>query len=98
MHVDDLSNAILFALNNQLESFIYNVGSDDEISIKNLADIISKKVGYTGKIKWDTSYPNGTPRKKLDSSNFKKIGWSPKIDLLKGLDSTYKYFLSSLDE
>ena len=94
LHVDDLSNAILFAMNNNLENHIYNVGSDDEISIKDLAELISKTVDYKGSIKWNSSFPNGTPRKRLDSSRFLIKGWKPKISLEKGINSAYEFFLN----
>ena len=94
LHVDDLSNAILFAMNNKLEYHIFNVGSDDEISIKDLAELISKTVDYKGSIKWNSSFPNGTPRKRLDSSRFLIKGWKPKISLEKGINSAYEFFLN----
>ena len=94
LHVDDLAEAVLFSMVNNLDSDLYNVGSGSEISIKELAVLIQKITGYSGKIKWDTSKPNGTPRKLLDSSKFKNFGWSAKISLQKGIELTYKDYLS----
>ncbi len=95
LHVNDLSEAIFFSLNNKLEDHIYNIGSGVEISIKNLAELIKKIVEYEGKIIWDESKPNGTPRKLLDSSKFKNLGWKQKIDLKSGIINTYTWFLNN---
>lgn len=61
-------------------------------SIKDLTEIIVKTVGYTGEVRWDTTKPNGTPRKLMDSSRISSLGWSPKISLEDGLEKTYKWF------
>ena len=94
LHVDDLAEAVLFSMVNNLDSDLYNVGSGSEISIKELAELIQKITGHSGKIKWDTSKPNGTPRKLLDSNKFKNLGWAAKISLQKGIELTYKDYLS----
>ena len=94
LHVDDLANAVFFSLQHQLENHSYNVGSNDEISISDLADRIKNIVGYKGKIKWNKSYPNGTLRKKLDSSKLIKLGWEPKIIFQEGIKDTYNSFKS----
>lgn len=92
MFVDDLADACLFAIEKCGDSEIYNVGSGEDISILNLAEKVASVVGYTGKIIWDTSKPNGTPKRPLDWSKFKSIGWSPKYSLLQGLLETYKWY------
>ena len=96
LHVDDLASAIVFSLENKPEHNLLNVGSSKEISIKELALTIKEIVGFSGEIKWDTSKPDGTPRKLMDSSKLLNLGWKPKIDLKSGLQATYKYYLDSL--
>ena len=92
LHVDDLANAINFSLNLKLKDHLYNVGSYDEISILELSNLIAQIIGYKGKVIWDKTYPNGTPRKKLDSTRFTSLGWKPKINLKKGIIETYEKF------
>jgi GDP-L-fucose synthase len=96
LHVDDLASAIVFSLENKPVHNLLNVGSSKEISIKELALTIKEIVGFSGEIKWDTSKPDGTPRKLMDSSKLLDLGWKPKIDLKSGLQATYKYYLDSL--
>jgi GDP-L-fucose synthase len=98
LHVEDLANAIHFCINNNLQENLYNVGSEDEVSIKQLAEIVKDVIGYQGKIVWDSTYPNGTPRKKLDSSRFKSLGWEPKVKLDEGITKTYHSYLSKINE
>ncbi len=105
LHVNDLANACLFALENfdcnNNENFLdsngqilsyFNVGSGEEVSIKELANRIASVVGFEGDILWDKSKPDGTPRKLLDISRIKKMGWESKIDLESGLIDTYNDF------
>ena len=73
---------------------MYNVGSGEELTIKKLANLIKKEVGYNGKIVWDEAKPNGTPRKFLDSSKLNDLGWKSKIKLTDGISKTYENFLS----
>jgi GDP-L-fucose synthase len=73
------------------EQFI-NIGSSTDISIKDLTETIVKIIGYTGEVRWDTTKPNGTPRKLMDSSRISSLGWSPKVGLEEGLEKTYKWF------
>jgi GDP-L-fucose synthase len=94
LYVDDLSKAIIIALENKLEESIYNVGYGKEISIKELAEIIQKIVGHKGTIHWDNSKPDGTLRKLMDSTKFSKLGFRPKINLLQGIELTYNSFKS----
>ena len=105
LYVDDLAEACLFILenwfpiNNYSKSYTkedqtcwLNVGSENEISIKNLAEKISRILSYEGEIIWDTNMPDGTPRKKLDTRKINKIGWSAKTDLKEGIEKTIKSF------
>jgi GDP-L-fucose synthase len=92
LHVNDLSKALFFAANRKLDNSIYNVGSQDEIHINDLADLISNKIGFKGDIIWNKDFPNGTPRKKLDSSRLNKLGWRPQIKLSEGIDQVCKWY------
>ena len=96
LHVDDLVQAIILKLSSESSNSIYNVGSGEEISIKNLAIKIQRVIGYNGKIVWDNSKPDGTPRKLLDSSLISQLGWKPKINLDEGIRLTYEDFLKNL--
>lgn len=93
LHVDDLANVVHFSIENTLENHLYNVGTGCDLTIKNLANIIQNIVGYKGDIQWDTSKPDGTPRKLMDVSRIKLKGWSPKISLEEGVKDTYDWFL-----
>ena len=97
LHVDDLSDALIFLMNNYEDSSHINIGSGKEYSIKELADIISRTVGWSGNIIWDTNKPNGTPRRKLDTSKLNNLGWSSSIDLEQGVNDTYGWFLENND-
>ena len=94
LHVDDLATAALFVLERDVTG-LYNVGSGEEVSIRVLAEMIASVVGYDGPIEWDASFPDGTPRKLLDSSRLMELGWKPEIGLPEGLASTYEWFLSA---
>jgi len=96
LHVDDLVQAIILKLSSESSNSIYNVGSSEEISIKKLAIKIKKIIGYKGKIVWDNSKPDGTPRKLLDSSLISQLGWRPNINLDEGIRLTYEDFLKNL--
>jgi GDP-L-fucose synthase len=97
LFVDDLAEAVLFALENKLSEHLYNVGSGKEITIKKLAETIQKVVGYEGKIIWDSSKPDGTPRKLMDVSKMKNMGWSFSIELDEGIEKTYNWFLNNIN-
>ena len=97
LHVDDLSDALIFLMNNYEDSSHINIGSGKEYSIKELADIISRTVGWNGNIIWDKDKPNGTPRRKLDTSKLNNLGWSSSIDLENGINDTYGWFLENND-
>jgi GDP-L-fucose synthase len=90
LHVDDLANGVVYALEASLKEPLYNIGSGSEISIKDLAKLIQGIIGYHGDINWDSSKPDGTPKKLMDSSRFNALGWSAKIDLAKGVSEVYK--------
>ena len=96
MHVDDLANALVFLMKYHSEEAIVNVGSGQEVSIKDLASVIAKIVGYRGTLEFDTSRPNGSHRKLLDSTRLTDLGWSAKIDLVDGLKETFRWFTESL--
>lgn len=93
LHVSDLANASIYLMNNYDSNEIINVGSGQEITIEDLALMIKKIVGYEGKLVFNTEYPNGTPRKFLDSSKLMNLGWKPEISLYDGIDMTYKELL-----
>lgn len=92
LYVDDLAAATNFLLNKKITHSFVNIGSGYEISIKNLAIKIGKIIGYKGKIKFNTKYPDGTPRRIVDNSILKKMGWKPKISLDTGIKQTYDHF------
>lgn len=96
LHVDDLASAIIFSLENKMIYNLLNVGSSEEITIKNLALLISEITEFDGEIIWDDNKPDGTPRKLMDSSKLFSLGWKPKIDLKSGLQATYQYYKSTL--
>tara|TARA_B100000963_G_scaffold107153_1_gene93148 strand:- start:2966 stop:3895 length:930 start_codon:yes stop_codon:yes gene_type:complete len=96
LHVDDLAQAVILAIQNNLDEYLYNVGYGDDITIRNLAKIIKSCVGYKGNIFWDESKPDGTPKKLMDSSKFKNIGWKPTISLEKGVESVYSWYLKNI--
>lgn len=92
LHVDDLADACIFLMNNYNLSEIVNVGTGKDITIKELANTIKEIVGFTGYIYFNTEMPDGTPRKLLDVSKIKEIGWSSKIELIEGISKTYKIY------
>ena len=92
LHVDDLAKACLLLLEKYDDSVAINVGSGSEVSIRELAEMIQKTIGFTGDIEFDTSRPNGTPRKILSIKRIKSLGWDPQIKLEEGLASTYEWF------
>jgi GDP-L-fucose synthase len=96
LHSDDLGRACLFLLENYDGDVAINIGFGEDISIFQLAELIQATVGFQGKIEWDSSKPDGTPRKLLDVSRIKDLGWSPTISLEDGITTTYKWYLSQL--
>ena len=97
LFVDDLAQAVIYALENKLSEHLYNVGSGKDITIKELAETIQKTVGHQGKIIWDSSKPDGTPRKLMDVSKMKAIGWTYSTELDEGIEKTYKWFLENIN-
>lgn len=97
MHVNDLADAIWFTFENPPAENLINVGFGSEISIKDFARKIGKIVVYQGELEFDTSMPEGTPRKLLDSTKIFEMGWHPKISLESGLESTYRWFLENFE-
>jgi len=95
LHVQDLALASLALLDKYDSSVAINVGSGEEVSILELAQKIAQVVGFEGEINFDKSKPNGTPRKLLDTSSLKNLGWKAQVDLTNGLVSTYDWFLNN---
>ena len=95
LHVDDLARACLFLLENYSDDTHINVGTGVDLSIKALAETIRSVVHPTAEITWDTSKPDGTPRKLLDVSKLRGLGWDPEVTLAEGLASTYEWFLAT---
>jgi GDP-L-fucose synthase len=95
LFVDDLATAVLFALENKLPDNLYNVGTGIDLTIKELALLIQQKVGHQGEIIWDSSKPDGTPRKLMDIRKLKSLGWNPTVNLETGIQLTYAWFLAN---
>ena len=96
LHVYDLAKAVKFSIESELSHSLYNVGSGIDITIENLAKLVQSVIGHNGKVKWDKTKPDGTPRKLMDSSLFRRYGWEPSIKLEEGIKLTYQNFISSL--
>ena len=95
LHADDLATACIFMLENYDDNVALNVGTGVDITIKELTEVIADVIGYQGEILWDADKPNGTPRKLLDVSRLKNLGWSPKLSLREGIESTYNWYLAN---
>ena len=95
LHSDDLASACLFLMEHYDSPEIINIGWGQDCTIRELAEMIAKTVGYTGKLKWDDSRPDGTPRKVLDNRKLTALGWEPKISLQEGLRLTYQWYLKN---
>jgi GDP-L-fucose synthase len=95
LHTDDLARAILHLLENYDDSSPINIGWGKDISIRDLAALIAEVVGYEGSVEWDSSKPDGTPRKLLDTSKIQSLGWKPEIKLRDGITSTYQWYLDN---
>ena len=92
LHVDDLAEACVFLMNNYDSSEIINIGAGEDVTIKELAEMIKEVIDFTGKIVWDSSKPDGTPRKLLDISALHNLGWQHNINLDEGLNLTYEWY------
>jgi GDP-L-fucose synthase len=93
LHVDDFASAVLFLLENYDSPDIINVGCGEDISIRSLAELMCEIVGFEGDLSWDRSKPDGTPRKLLDISKIRKLGWKASIPLRDGIAQTYDWFV-----
>ena len=96
MHVDDLANAIDYIIENKIEEPLINIGSSEEVTIKELAVLLKEIIGFSGDIKFDKTMPDGNPRKLLDSTMIRNFGWVPNIDLKSGLEQTYKWYVDNI--
>jgi GDP-L-fucose synthase len=93
LHADDLAEACLFLMENYNESELVNIGTGEDVTIKNLAALVKQIIGFQGEIVWDTSKPDGTPRKLMDVSQLHGLGWHHKIALEDGIKLAYQDFL-----
>jgi GDP-L-fucose synthase len=98
LHVDDLASAVLVANEKYDQSVHLNVGTGNDISIKELATLIATLAGFKGKVSWDSSKPDGTPRKVLDVSRINSLGWKPTIRLQDGIQNTIQWFKSAVEK
>jgi GDP-L-fucose synthase len=98
LHVDDLADACLFVMERYEGEAFLNVGAGKDLTIRDLADMVKKAVGFAGDITWDSTKPDGTPRKLLDSSRLQALGWRPRTDLSQGIADTYRWFLQHAAE
>jgi GDP-L-fucose synthase len=92
-----LASAIEFLLENTTNEELLNVGSGQEVQILELANLMKNIIGFTGELVFDTSMPDGNPRKLIDSTKINRLGWKPKISLEEGLSLTYKWFNNNYD-
>ncbi len=97
LHVDDLASAAVFLMARYDEGEIVNVGTGEDITIAELAHLVARVIGYSGELFFDTSKPDGTPRKLLDVSRLHALGWCHSIDLEEGVRSTYEWFLNNVE-
>ncbi|WP_414655335.1 GDP-L-fucose synthase family protein [Flavobacterium sp. UBA7680] len=97
LFVDDMAEAVVFALENELPEHLYNIGTGKDLTIKELATLVQKIVGHTGEILWDDTKPDGTPRKLMDVSKMHSIGWRHQIELEEGIQKTYTWFLENIE-
>jgi GDP-L-fucose synthase len=96
MHVDDCARAILFLTRNYSGESHINVGSGEEVTIRELAQTIAKAIGLEAELSFDATKPDGAPRKLMDSSRLLAMGWRPQVTLDEGLASTYEWFLENV--
>ena len=97
LFVEDMAAAVIFALENKLPDYLYNVGTGEDLTIKQLAETIQKITGHQGGIIWDASKPDGTPRKLMDMSKMHALGWKHQVQLEEGIQKTYNWFLENID-
>lgn len=97
LFVDDMAAAVVFALENKLPDYLYNIGTGEDLTIHALATTIQKIVGHQGEIIWDASKPDGTPRKLMDISKMHDLGWKHQVNLEDGIAKTYNWFLENIE-
>jgi len=97
LHVDDMAAATVFLMESYSDGEIVNVGTGEDVSIRELAEMVRDAVGYSGELRFDTSKPDGTPRKLLDVSRLQRLGWQARIPLAEGIRTTYAWFLRHQD-
>jgi GDP-L-fucose synthase len=98
LHVDDLADAVLYLLHAYDNERIVNVGCGEDLTIRELAELVMSVIDYRGRLLFDTTKPDGTPRKLLDVTRLRKLGWSPRIPLREGIESTYAWFLAHAED
>ena len=97
LFVNDMAEAVVFALENKLPDYLYNVGTGEDLTIKELAETIQKITGHQGEIIWDSTKPDGTPRKLLDVTKMHELGWKHQVDLEQGIQMTYDWFVKNVE-
>jgi GDP-L-fucose synthase len=95
LHVDDCADALVFLMKSYSDDRHINVGAGEDLTILALAELVLDVVGFKGRIVTDTSKPDGTPRKLLDSGRLNKLGWKPQISLREGVEQTYRWFVAN---
>ena len=95
LFVDDMAEAVVFALENKLPDYLYNIGTGEDLTIKMLANTIQQIIGHKGEIIWDDTKPDGTPRKLMDVSKMHELGWKHRVNLETGIQKTYDWFLEN---
>lgn len=98
LFVNDMAEAVVFALENKLPDYLYNIGTGEDLTIKELAETIQKITGHQGEIIWDSTKPDGTPRKLMDVTKMHNLGWKHKVNLEEGIQKTYDWFLEHVNE
>src|SRR5690606_36710369 len=95
LFVDALAEAVVFTLENPMTEYLYNEGTGEDLAIKQLSETIQAVVGHEGEIDWDSSKPDGTPRKLMDISKMHALGWKHQVELGVGIEKTYQWFLEN---
>ena len=98
LYIDDLAEGLVFMMNNFEGPGFMNIGTGEDVTIKELAETIAEVVGFEGQIIWDTLKPDGTPRKVTNMSKLHNLGWKHKTNLKDGLDQTYQWYLENADQ
>lgn len=98
LFVDDMARAVVFALENKLPDYLYNIGTGEDLTIKKLGETIQKIAGHQGEIIWDNNKPDGTPRKLMDISKMHALGWKHQVQLEEGIQKTYDWFLENVNQ